>query len=105
MIFDLWHKTKYSYENGASFCHNLTTLKPKNFKGQTVLEYSLEISPEPTDISERLDFFGNTVTRFSIQENHDELVVIAKSKVFRDYTLQVENENLFEGKKLTIKKH
>ena len=30
MIFDLWHKTKYSYENGASFCHNITTLKPKS---------------------------------------------------------------------------
>ncbi len=103
MIFDLWHKTKYSYENGASFCHNLTTLKPKSFKGQTVLEYNLEISPKPTDISERVDFFGNTVTRFSIQQNHEELVVIASSKVSRDYDLQIENENLVEGKKITVK--
>ncbi|WP_343329741.1 transglutaminase family protein [Polaribacter staleyi] len=102
MIFDLWHKTKYSYENGASFCHNITTLKPKTFKGQTVLEYALEISPTPTDISERLDFFGNTVTRFSIQQNHEELVVIARSKVIRDYNLQIEGENLVEGKKVTV---
>ena len=102
MIFDLWHKTKYSYENGASFCHNITTLKPKSFKGQNVLEYALEISPEPTDISERLDFFGNTVTRFSIQQSHEELVVIARSKVSRDYDLQIEGQNLTEGKKVTI---
>ena len=102
MIFDLWHKTKYSYENGASFCHNITTLKPKSFKGQTVLEYALEISPEPTDISERLDFFGNTVTRFSIQQSHEELVVIARSKVSRDYDIQIEGQNLTEGKKVTI---
>ncbi|PQJ72856.1 transglutaminase family protein [Polaribacter butkevichii] len=102
MIFDLWHKTKYSYENGASFCHNITTLKPKTFKGQTVLEYKLEISPTPTDISERLDFFGNTVTRFSIQQNHEELIVIARSKVARDYNLQIEGENFVEGKKVTV---
>ena len=102
MIFDLWHKTKYSYENGASFCHNITTLKPKSFKGQTLLEYTLEITPEPTDISERIDFFGNTVTRFSIQQNHEELIVVARSKVARDYSLQIEGENLIEGKKITI---
>ncbi|SDR93317.1 Transglutaminase-like enzyme, putative cysteine protease [Polaribacter sp. KT25b] len=104
MIFDLWHKTKYSYENGASFCHNITTLKPRSFKGQELLEYKLEISPTPTDISERLDFFGNTVTRFSIQQNHKELIVIARSKVSRDYNLQIENDNALEGKKITIEK-
>lgn len=104
MIFDLWHKTKYSYENGASFCHNITTLKPRSFKGQELLEYSLEINPTPTDISERLDFFGNTVTRFSIQQNHKELIVIARSKVCRDYNLQIESKNAVEGKKITIEK-
>jgi transglutaminase-like putative cysteine protease len=104
MIFDLWHKTKYSYENGASFCHNITTLKPRSFKGQELLEYSLEINPTPTDISERLDFFGNTVTRFSIQQNHKKLIVIARSKVSRDYNLQIESNNPIEGKKITIEK-
>lgn len=104
MIFDLWHKTKYSYENGASFCHNITTLKPRSFDGQKLLEYNLEITPTPTDISERLDFFGNTVTRFSIQQNHKELIVIARSKVSRDYNLQTESKNAIEGKKITIEK-
>lgn len=102
MIFDLWHKTKYSYENGASFCHNITTIKPKNFPGQELLEYRLEISPTPTDISERLDFFGNSVTRFSIQQHHEELIVIARSKVSRDYSLQINEVDFSEGKKVTI---
>jgi len=104
MIFDLWHKTKYSYENGASFCHNITTLKPRSFKGQELLEYNLEISPTPTDISERLDFFGNTVTRFFLQQNHKELIVVSRSKVSRDYNLQTESKNAVEGKKITIEK-
>lgn len=102
MIFDLWHKTKYSYENGASFCHNLTTLKPKNFPGQKLLDYKLEITPTPTDVSERLDFFGNAVTRFSIQQNHKELIVIARSKIDRDYSLQIDQAEFEKAKKATI---
>ncbi|WP_178988556.1 transglutaminase family protein [Winogradskyella schleiferi] len=102
MIFDLWHKTKYTYEHGASFCHNMTTIKPKSFPGQTLLDYKLEISPTPTDLSERLDFFGNAVTRFSIQQHHKELVVIARSKVERNYEAQFNAEQFSIGKKITI---
>ena len=102
MIYELWHKTKYSYENGASFCHNLSTIKPKSFAGQTLLDYSLEITPTPTDISERIDFFGNAITRFSIQQHHKELVVIARSKVARDYELYFNEVNFAKGKTVTI---
>ncbi|NRD23620.1 transglutaminase family protein [Winogradskyella litoriviva] len=102
MIFDLWHKTKYTYEHGASFCHNLTTIKPKSFAGQTLLDYSLEITPTPTDITERLDFFGNAVTRFSIQQHHKELIVIARSKVARDYEKQHNEADFLKAKKVTI---
>jgi transglutaminase-like putative cysteine protease len=104
MIFDLWHKTTYKYENGASFCHNLSILKPRTFKGQKLLDYTLEITPTPTEISERIDFFGNTVTRFSIQQHHKELLVSAKSKVERDYNIQTETQNSVEIKKVTIEK-
>ncbi|MBU2929314.1 transglutaminase family protein [Winogradskyella psychrotolerans] len=102
MIFDLWHKTKYSYEHGASFCHNITTIKPKSFAGQTLLDYHLEITPTPTDISERLDFFGNSVTRFSIQQHHKELVVIARSIVERNYEEQFDEVQFLKAKKVTV---
>lgn len=102
MIFDLWHKTKYLYENGAAFCHNITTIKPKSFPGQELLEYRLEITPTPTDISERLDFFGNSVTRFSIQQHHEELVVTAFSKVRRNYDEQHNTISFENAKKITV---
>ena len=70
--------------------------------GQTLLDYNLEISPTPTEISDKLDFFGNTVTRFSIQKHHEKLTVTAKSKVERDYTLQPNIENSISGKKITL---
>lgn len=101
MVFQIIHTTSYKYENGASFCHNLATLKPKNILGQKLLEYNLDISPVPNEISEREDFFGNTITRFSIQEYHEELKVTAKSKVYRSYKDQL---GAFElNKKITIK--
>lgn len=102
MVFQLSHTTCYEYDSGVTFCHNIATLKPKNMVGQTLLDYSLEITPTPTEISEKLDFFGNTVTRFSIQKQHNELKVTAKSKVLKDYTLQPNIENSVKGKSVTL---
>ena len=53
--------------------------------GQQLLEYSIDIDPEPAEISERIDFFGNYITRFSIQTEHKILEVTTKSKILRDY--------------------
>lgn len=103
MVFDIIHTTQYKYEDGASFCHNLATLKPKDMVGQKVLDYKLNISPVPNDISERLDFFGNTITRFSIQEYHEALEVTATSRVKRNYEEQLANFDLEKAKLMTLK--
>ena len=102
MTFQISHTTSYEYSSGVTFCHNIATIKPKDMLGQTLLEYNLEISPTPTEISDKLDFFGNTVTRFSIQKHHEKLTVTAKSKVERDYTLQPNIEDSVSGKKITL---
>lgn len=104
MVFDIIHATRYKYENGASFCHNLATLKPKNILGQKLLDYNLAIHPVPSEISERVDFFGNTITSFSIQEYHEELDVTATSKVYRNYQEQEAVLNLKDHKLVTISK-
>jgi transglutaminase-like putative cysteine protease len=103
MVFDIIHTTRYKYEDGASFCHNLATLKPRDMVGQTLLEYNLSISPKPNDLSERIDFFGNTITRFSIQEFHEELEVTAKSRVKRNYSEQLLAFDLEKAKQVTVK--
>ena len=103
MVFEIIHTTKYKYEDGASFCHNLATLKPKNTSGQTVLDYQLNISPKPNDLTERLDFFGNTITRFSIQEYHEELEVTARSRVLRNYEQELLAFDIEKAKQITVK--
>lgn len=104
MEFQVLHTTSYNYENGVTFCHNMATLKPKTMVGQTLVDYELEITPTPSDLSERLDFFGNTITRFSIQKHHTELKVTAKSTVLRDYTLQPDIATSNSGTTITLNK-
>ncbi len=85
MIFNITHTTQYEYNAPVSYCHNIATLRPRISKGQELLDYKIDISPEPSELSERIDFFGNYITRFSIQTRHTVLKVETKSKVVRDY--------------------
>ena len=86
MIFNLTHITTYNYNAPVSYCHNIATLRPRESKGQQLLDYNIEVSPEPSEISERKDFFGNYITRFSIQTEHTVLKVTTRSTIMRDYT-------------------
>ncbi|MBC3758620.1 transglutaminase family protein [Hyunsoonleella sp. SJ7] len=103
MIYKVSHTTSYEYENGVTFCHNLATLKPKTILGQTLLEYHLEISPKPMELSEKLDFFGNTITRFSIQEHHTQLKVTAISKIDKDSNLAPHISDDSKAQSITLK--
>lgn len=87
MIYRVSHTTTYKYDNGVTFAHNIATIKPKTTLGQNVLNYKLEISPQPSEFSEKKDFFGNTITRFSIKDYHKELKVVALSSIEKDHTL------------------
>ena len=102
MMYQVSHTTSYNYESGVTFCHNIATLKPKDMVGQTLVDYHLEISPTPTKISDKLDFFGNTITRFSIQKHHTKLKVTAFSKILRDFSLAPNIYNNNTAQNLTL---
>ncbi|MFX0556618.1 transglutaminase family protein [Maribacter sp. CXY002] len=86
MVFNVTHITTYKYNAPVNYCHNIATLRPRKSNGQELLDYKIQISPKPTEISEREDFFGNFITRFSIQKEHQVLRVTTKSRINRDYT-------------------
>jgi transglutaminase-like putative cysteine protease len=44
----------------------------------------LLITPAPANVSEHLDYFGNSVTSFTIREPHNELNIEARSRVAMD---------------------
>jgi transglutaminase-like putative cysteine protease len=77
------HTTTYSYSNLVSVSHTEVHLAPRADRNQTPLEHRLTINPMPDSSITRDDYFGNTVTHFSIHEPHETLVITSESLVDR----------------------
>jgi len=75
------HTTRYEYEAPVSLCHTEARLLPRELARQRVSRAELRIDPSPTSYAEGLDFFGNRVSRFSLEEPHTTLEVTALSEV------------------------
>jgi transglutaminase-like putative cysteine protease len=81
MIVNTTHSTTYLYSEPVSICHTQVHLSPRDGPDQRLLSHHLTIIPEPTFTSSRLDYFGNKITMFSIEEPHDILTIEATSKI------------------------
>jgi len=101
MIYNIYHKTEFSYQSDITFSHNLARLKPITNSSQKLLDFSMEISPEVYESYEFTDMFGNTNTHLLIREPHQTLSVIGKSKV--EILPQKVQEHLEHVKKNSMK--
>jgi transglutaminase-like putative cysteine protease len=81
MTYKIVHRTTYKYRYPVSVGNHVACLHPRNLPGQQSAESELHIHPAPVTRSERVDFFGNTLCFFTIQEPHTELIVEARSHV------------------------
>lgn len=75
------HRTVYRYNFEVAVSHHFGCMRPRDAANQRCHNFSLEINPDPEDLSERLDFFGNTVHQFSLQKMHKELELRTLSEV------------------------
>lgn len=80
-MYQVTHRTRYKYDDPVSIGNHLACLKPRSLQHQTVRSFRLEVYPEPSSLIEREDYFGNTLHIFSIQDEHDELIVETRSEV------------------------
>lgn len=81
MRYRITHTTRYAGSEPISVGHNEARLTPRNTHSQHCLRHSLEIKPEPSIRSGRLDYFGNSVHRFSFNQGYEALSVTAISEV------------------------
>lgn len=80
------HETRYRYSSTVSRSHQLAHLEPRDTPWQDVHGHQVEIDPCPGTREREVDYFGNAVLRFEVDEPHDELLVHATSTVtVRDY--------------------
>lgn len=81
MTYNITHITEYFYGDPVPLCHNLVHLKPRDIARQTLLSHTLQITPSPLVRADRVDFFGNLTTWFSVQEPHDRMRIVSKSLI------------------------
>ena len=73
--YRITHRTRYRYAEPVTFCQNLIHLTPRPLDTQPNPTSTLTVSPEPAVLASQVDFFGNPMTYFALQEPHRELIV------------------------------
>lgn len=81
MLYHITHTTTYDYSEPVSLCHNYLHLKPRCCARQQCRHVELFVRPEPEQLQNQLDYFGNPTTLFAIQEPHGRLLLRAESWV------------------------
>ena len=81
MTYRIVHKTTYKYKQPVAFGTHVAYLTPRPRPHQTCTSHELLVSPVPVAMSEGTDYFGNSLTHFTIQEPHEELNIEARSRV------------------------
>lgn len=75
MKYKITHTTIYNYETPVRVCHNLVMLTPRADARVRIHSHRLRINPTPDLLHQRIDFFGNHLHAFSIDESHRQLRV------------------------------
>jgi transglutaminase-like putative cysteine protease len=75
------HRTRYAYSTTVSTSQHVAHLAPRPLGRQHVTSHAIHVTPTPTDVVERQDYFGNRVHDFTILNAHQELVVTSRSRV------------------------
>lgn len=81
MLYTATHVTRYRYQQPVSQCMSEARLTPRRLPFQQPLKTEITVVPEPAAIETHTDYFGNTVTTFSVFEPHTLLTVTAASRV------------------------
>lgn len=85
MIYHVRHVTEYDYADPVSVSHHVLRLTPRNLPRQHCNASLIATLPSPQSSTTRTDYFGNTLTFFTLREPHGRLTVEASSE------LEVEN--------------
>jgi len=83
MIYKISHRTTYKYISPVTVGNHVACLKPRSFLKNQLVKNTLRIVPTPITLTERVDYFGNLLCFFTVQEPHKELIVESRSEVLR----------------------
>jgi transglutaminase-like putative cysteine protease len=81
MIYNIFHRTTYEYTAPVTVSHHAARVEPRPLAQQVTENFGLRVNPPPALQKTRLDYFGNRVWGFAIQEIHTRLEITATSRV------------------------
>jgi transglutaminase-like putative cysteine protease len=81
VIYEITHLTRYSYGAIVELTTGVLRLVPRSGDGQEVERFAIVTDPVSQRLTERLDPFGNRVTRLRIESSHQQLSITASSRV------------------------
>src|ERR1700722_2231998 len=84
MIYKIVHPATYRYKYPVSVGNHVACLKPRTLLHHQLARNELRIQPSPATRTERVDYFGNLLCFFTVQEAHKELVVESRSEVIME---------------------
>lgn len=83
-VWRLVHRTEYVYDDDVGDSYGRAHLTPRHGDGQYRLAARIDVDPEPADLREHTDYFGNRSTYFAVRTPHRALTVTATSVVACD---------------------
>ncbi|MFO0615646.1 MAG: transglutaminase family protein [Polyangiaceae bacterium] len=75
------HETRYAYDQPVGISRQILHLTPRATPHQICTRHSVTVQPVPETRSTGTDAFGNALTTFCIERDHDALTVLAESEV------------------------
>ena len=81
MNYRIRHETRYVYAEPTAVSYNEIRLSPLNLPSQTLINKRLSVTPRPSEITERIDYFGNPTWFVAIDQPHNRMTVRAESHV------------------------
>ncbi len=81
MKYRIRHRTRYRYQSQVNQCYNVAHLLPRSTPYQRCERARISLQPQPAQVSDRIDYFGNRRYHFSVQQPHEVLEITATSEV------------------------
>ncbi len=75
------HRTSYEYGAPMTDGYSVACLMPRATSRQRLVHAQVHLEPEPSEIDETFDVFGNHVHQFGLHEPHETMTVEAESIV------------------------
>ncbi|HYI97606.1 MAG TPA: transglutaminase family protein [Bryobacteraceae bacterium] len=81
MKYRLVHQTIHKYKTPVSVGNHIACLTPRALPWQHATSFELVITPQPATLTERVDYFGNRLTLFTVQQSHHKLTLESRTEL------------------------